>query len=226
MGKLAFCTPLLFSAALSLAGEPVYPVKVSENGRYFVDQKGTPVFWLGTTQWQLFREYTLGDPRTIVEKSKGKGFAFAQVMLLGVGDGTKPNVYGAKPWLDDNPLTPNEAYFKNVDAVVRIARQNNFVISMTLFHQRWRKHITVDNARAWAKWVAGRYKSVPTIVWSMTPEARQEFVPILRELAAGLREGDGGYHLITFKPDPAPYSSSFIHGEAWLDFDSRLGIRV
>jgi hypothetical protein len=29
-----------------------------------------------------------------------------------------------------------------------------------------------------------------------------------------------GYHLITFKPDPAPYSSSFIHEESWLDFDS------
>ena len=54
----------------------------------------------------------------------------------------------------------------------------------------------------------------------MTPEAKPEFVPILRELAAGLREGDGGTHLITFKPDPAPYSSSFIHREPWLDFDS------
>jgi hypothetical protein len=54
----------------------------------------------------------------------------------------------------------------------------------------------------------------------MTPEARQEFVPVLRELAAGLRDGDGGRHLITFKPDPAPYSSSFIHPEPWLDFNS------
>jgi hypothetical protein len=54
----------------------------------------------------------------------------------------------------------------------------------------------------------------------MTPEARQEFVPILRELAAGLREGDAGRHLVTFKPDPAPYSSSFIHAEEWLDFNS------
>jgi hypothetical protein len=91
---------------------------------------------------------------------------------------------------------------------------------MTLFHQRYGKFITVENARAWARWVAGRYKDVPTLAWSMTPEARPEFVPILRELAAGLREGDTGHHLITFKPDPAPYSSSFIHGEDWLDFNS------
>jgi hypothetical protein len=94
------------------------------------------------------------------------------------------------------------------------------VISKTLYHQRYRKHITAENGRAWAKWLAERYKDVPNIVWSMTPEAKQEFVPVLRELADGLHEGDGGYHLITFKPDPAPYSSSFIHDESWLDFDS------
>lgn len=199
--------------------EPVYPVKVSENGRYFVDQNGNPVFWLGTTQWQLFRGYTLEDARTILEKTKDRGFAFAQVMLMGVGDGTNTNVYGEQPWIDNNPLTPNEAYFKNVDAVLQIARENNVIISMTLFHQRHRKYITIENARAWARWVSKRYESMPNVIWSMTPEANSEFVPILRELAAGLREGDGGVHLITFKPDPAPYSSSFIHGESWLDFD-------
>jgi len=207
-------------AAMSPAGEPVYPVKVSENGRYFVDQKGIPVFWLGTTQWQLFREYKLEEARIILERTKARGFAFAQVMLMGVGDGTKANVYGDKPWIDKNPLTPNEGYFKNVDAVMQAARENNVIISTTLYHQRYRKFITLNNARAWAKWLAQRYKDVPTIVWSMTPEAKPEFIPILRELAAGLREGDGGAHLITFKPDPAPFSSSFIHEEKWLDFDA------
>ena len=211
---------LLALAAHATAAEPVYPVKVSPNGRYFVDQRGEPVFWLGTTQWQLFREYTLEEARLILDKSKDNGFVFLQVMLMGVGDGTKANVHGHKPWNDNNPLTPNEAYFQNVDAVMQAARERNLIISMTLYHQRYRKFITLDNARAWAKWLAGRYRAMPDIVWSMTPEAKPDFVPVLRELAAGLREGDAGAHLITFKPDPAPYSSSFIHGESWLDFDS------
>jgi hypothetical protein len=217
---ISLTSSLFLMAVMARAEEPVYPVKVSPNGRYFVDQKGKPVFWLGTTQWQLFREYTLDDARLIIERSKDKGFVFIQVMLLGVGDGTKPNVHGDKPWMNDNPLTPNEDYFKNVDAVLQVARENDVNISMTLYHQRYRKSITLDKARAWAKWLAGRYKDVPNIVWSMTPEAKPDFIPVLRELAAGLHEGDGGSHLITFKPDPAPYSSSFIHGESWLDFDS------
>ena len=205
-------------ATTSLAAEPVYPLKVSENRRYFVDQKGDPVFWLGTTQWQLFREYKLEEARTIIEKTKAHGFAFAQVMLLGVGDGTKPNVYGEKPWIDNNPLTPNEGYFKHVDAVVQIARENNLVISMTMFHQRYRKFITLENARAWAKWIAQRYQDVPTIVWSMTPEAKPEFLPIMRELAAGLREGDGGTASHHVQARSAPHPIGFAHEEAWLDF--------
>ena len=219
--NIILLVPLLFVFTVSAADkELVYPIKISENGRFFVDGNNSPVFWLGTTQWQIFREYTLDEVRTTLEKVKGNGFVFVQAMLMGVGDGTKPNVYGEKPWINNNPLTPNEAYFKNVDSVIRIARENNLVFSVTLYHQRYRKYITLKNARAWAKWLAQRYKDVPNIVWSMTPEAKQEFIPVLRELAAGLHEGDGGYHLITFKPDPAPYSSSFIHNEDWLDFNS------
>src|SRR4029453_3859068 len=115
---------------------------------------------------------------------------------------------------------PNEAYFKNIDAVVRIAGENNVVIFMMLYHQRYRQHITVENSRSFAKWLAKRYKNTPNIVWSMAPEAKPEFIPVLRALATGLREGDAGAHLISFEPDPSPYSSSFIHDERWLDFNS------
>ena len=70
MNQFALGTLSLFIfMAVSLAGEPVYPVKVSENGRYFIDQKGDAAFWLGTTQWQLFRDCTLEDARTILGKT-------------------------------------------------------------------------------------------------------------------------------------------------------------
>ncbi|MCU0979001.1 MAG: hypothetical protein MUF25_07515, partial [Pirellulaceae bacterium] len=63
---------------------------------------------------------------------------------------------------------------------------------MTLFHQRYRKSLTVQHARAWAKWLAGRCKDASNLVWSLMPVATPKYVPILRELAAGLRQGDGG----------------------------------
>ncbi len=221
MKRLLLLIALVGSCTSAAAATPIaWPIQVSPNGRYFVDQKGQPVFWLGTTQWELFRGYTREDAQLILDKSKDKGFVFVQTMLVGVGDGTRANVYGQKPWLDDNPLTPNEAYFRNVDAVTQAARERGLILHMMPYHQTCRKRITVANARPWAQWLAQRYKEVPNIVWSLIPEAKPEFVPILRELAAGLREGDGGAHLITVEPDPSPYSSSFIHGEKWLDFNS------
>ena len=61
----------------------VYPVSVSENGRYFVDQNGNPVLWLGTTQWQIFREYTVEEARTVIERARDKGFVFFQAIAHG-----------------------------------------------------------------------------------------------------------------------------------------------
>src|SRR5687767_6381137 len=206
------------SGSILQAGEPLLPVKVSENGRYFIDQQGAPVFWLGTTQWQLVRDFTLDEARLILAKSKEKGFAFIQVMLLGVGDGTKTNIYGEKPWLGDNPLQPNEKYFQHADKVMEVARDLNLVIALSVFHQENRKFINTNNARAWAKWVSLRYRTMPNLVWLTAPEAKQQSIPVLREIAEGLWEGDRGFHLITFLPDPAPFSSSFLHNETWLHF--------
>jgi hypothetical protein len=50
-----------------------------------------------------------------------------------------------------------------VDAVVQIAGENGVVISMTLYHQRYRKCITAESDRAWAKWLVQQYKDVPNI---------------------------------------------------------------
>jgi hypothetical protein len=55
----------------------------------------------------------------------------------------------------------------------------------------------------------------------MYPRAEPEYTPLMRELAAGLQQGDGGFHLITVHPDPSPTSSStYLHGEGWLAFNS------
>jgi hypothetical protein len=198
----------------------MHPVKVSVNGRYFVDQDERPVFWLGTTQWNLFRGFSLEDATYIVERTAGNGFTFAQVMLAGPGVPSKPNVYGEMPWIDENPLAPNEAYFRHVDDVIEAARRRNLGISLTVYHRHYQGLIVAENARSYARWLAERYHDAPNVVWSMTPEAWSYYVPVMRELAAGLRDGDDGSHLVTFKPDPGPHGSSFCHSEPWLDFNS------
>jgi hypothetical protein len=94
------------------------------------------------------------------------------------------------------------------------------VLALGVFHQLQASRITVANARPYATWIARRYRDVPNLIWSMYPKAEPDFVPVCRELAAGLQQGDGGAHIITVHPDPSPASSSFIHSEPWLSFNS------
>ena len=127
-----------------------YPVKVVPGQHYFSDANGRPFFWLGTTQWELFRGYSREDARATIERCHANGFTVVQVKLLGQGDGSRPNFYQQAPFLDDDALKPNEKYFENVDAVVKAARENNLAILMTVFHQSYRNRITQEKARAWA----------------------------------------------------------------------------
>ena len=71
MKKAMLWLALLFTiGSMASAQQTALPIKVSENGRYFVDQNGNPVFWLGTTQWELFHGFSQEDARTILEESR------------------------------------------------------------------------------------------------------------------------------------------------------------
>jgi hypothetical protein len=198
------------------------PAAVARDGRSFLDAGGDPVFWLGDTQWELFTAFKEDEARAILDDRRAKGFNAIQVMIVGVKGVKRPNVHGEQPFVSENPLTPNEDYFRRVDAIVRMAGERNQTLIIGLYHKSpdWSKVITPERARAWAAWVGKRYASAPNVMWSMYPEAKDSYLPIIRELAAGVAEGDRGRHLLTVHPDPAPASSSWIHAEPWLAFNT------
>ncbi len=203
------------------------PANISANGRYFLDEQGQPVFWLGDTQWELFRKYSAGQALELLENRQAKGFNVILVMLTGVDvprlfpDRNEPyeNIEGDGPWLGGDPLRPNEDYFRHIDPIIRLGEQTGQLLVVGIYHQWHRDIITLENARAWVRWVARRYRDVPNLAWCMYPQAADAYRPVCRELAAGLREGDGGAHLISIHPDPSVASSSFMHDENWLKFN-------
>ena len=141
-------------------------------------------------------------------------------MLTGVGSGTRPNLAGHHPWLNDNPATPNPDYFTNVDAVVKLAQANDLHLLIGIYHQTYGSRMTLDNAKPWAAWVTSRYRDFSNIIWTIYPKATNSFRAIVGKLAEGVQEGDGGRHLVSMHPDPSPASSSFMHAEPWLSFNS------
>jgi hypothetical protein len=227
--KLAFIPMILAAGVIprpALGGETA-AIKISGNGRYFVNADGRPFFWQGDTEWELFHLFSVADAKELLLDRRNQGFNVIQVMVTGVypewgaSKGMKPwNEQQA--WLNNNPLTPNEEYFKRVDAIVAAAEQDGIVLVLGVYHAKDNDftRINASNVRVWARWLAQRYKNAKNIVWSMYPHAEPASEPVVRATVRGLQEGDGGAHLITTHPDPSPTSSSFLHTEFWLSFNT------
>jgi len=221
----ASLTALATTATADVQG----PIKVSKDGRYFVDRTGAPFFWLGDTAWPLFAQYSSPQAEAYLTNRGDKGFTVIQgVLAWGLGSGMEQktpmaNALGQKPWLDDDPARPNPAYFEHVDHLVEVANQKGLVLAMLPtwgFYVKESPVVTLKNARAYGRWLGARYRAAPNVVWvnggDRTPTG---FEDVFRELARGLRDGDGGAHLITYHPCGWRSSAQFFHGEDWLDFD-------
>lgn len=204
------------------------PIRVSPNGRYFVDGRGDPFFWLGDTAWPLFGQYARAEAEAYLVNRARKGFTIIQgVLAWGGGTGFEtplpgPNYAGDPPWLG-GPEHPNEAYFQNVDDLVRCAAAHGLILAMLPTWGYYVNDVQVlnpENARAYGRWLGARYKEAPNIVWvnggDRIPTRYEE---VYRALAHGLREGDGGAHLITYHPCGWRSSAQFFHQEDWLDFN-------
>ena len=77
--------------------------------------------------------------------------------------------------------------------------------------------------RAYGEWLGKRYKDKP-IIWILGGDRPVENDAHTRDPPGdgrGLREGDGGSHLITFHPPGGNGSSTWFHDEDWLDFNMR-----
>ncbi len=205
------------------------PLRVSPNGRYLVDAKGEPFFWMGDTAWPLYAEYSRADAENYLANRAAKGFTVIQgVLAWGGGTGFEgptpgPNAAGDLPWLDHNPATPNDAYFQHVDHIARVAAAHGLTLAML---PTWGYYVndvgtlTPENAHAYGKWLGARYKAQPNIIWVNGGDR----IPVGHEdtwnaLAHGLREGDGGAHLITYHPCGWTHSSQYFHQSDWLDFN-------
>jgi hypothetical protein len=225
----AIALVLALSFAVPASAEIRGPVRVAQNGRYFVDSGGKPFFWLGDTAWPLFAQYPKAQAEAYLKNRAAKGFTVIQgVLAWGTGTGSESkvpmaNALGDKPWLNDNPATPNDAYFRHVDSLVEFANREGLVLAMLPtwgFYVNDTGLINMSNARTYGRWLGARYKSAPNVIWvNGGDRIGTGFEKVYGELAQGLREGDGGSHLITYHPCGWRSSSYYFHPERWLDFN-------
>jgi hypothetical protein len=146
-----------------------FPIKVSENKRYLVDQNNQPYFYHGDTCWKLFWEFTGEDAEVYLEDRKLKGFTVIQVQLLPHRN-YQANREGNAPFLVRGDFTtPNPAYFEQVDRMINIAMGKGLGLLISpvwasKWEQDWYKHLNIDNAEVFCSYLANRYKDFKNII--------------------------------------------------------------
>jgi hypothetical protein len=216
-------------AGIAMAGTLGAAPLLTPHEHYFV-RHGEPFFWLGDTAWTIANLYTPAEAEEYLEHRARQGFSIINVMMVFTGGpGVKPiaeDVGGNLPFLNWNPETPNEAFFKNIDRVLAAAERKNLILAIMpcggssgAFVKKQRI-FTEANVRVYGRWLGKRYKSTPNLIWVNGFDLKSsEYPEITRGLAAGLQEGDGGEHLITFHPGGGN-SSSYFHTEQWLSYNT------
>lgn len=212
------------------------PLEVSDNKRYLVHQDGTPFFYLGDTAWELFHRLDREQASRYLKNRAAKGYTVIQAVALAELNGlNEANPYGHKPLIDNDPARPlvkpgpENDYWDHVDFVVDKAESLGLYIGMLpTWGDKWNKKwgvgpvvFTPENAEAFGRWLGARYKKKP-IIWILggdRPIEKKNHKAIIRAMARGIEEGDGGRHLMTFHPSGGQTSSTWFHNDPWLDFN-------
>lgn len=212
-------------------------LKVSDNQRFLVTEDGEPFFWLGDTAWELFHRCNREEADFYLETRASQGFTVIHAVALAELDGLyDPNPYGHTPLIEDNPATPNPTYFEHVDYILAKADELGLYVALLptwgdkLFKAGWGigpEVLTVENARAYGKWIGDRYKDRENIIWVIggdrNPREGSEDVAVWNAMAEGVMSGvgDSVKALMTYHPQPGRPggSSNWFHQEAWLDFN-------
>src|SRR3989442_642670 len=182
-------------------------LRISPNGRYFVDQGGKPFFYLGDTCWLLFQRPNREEVDEYLRDRAAKGFTVIQAYVLrGLGkkhpDGNS-SLLDAPPLLDRDPTRPNEEFFKNVDYVVNRANELGLVMGLVTA-KSW--HVTdhpekvFDEKKAYlfGKFLGERYKNNAVMWFPGGDSAPGKYDAVWVAMAKGLKDGSGGGHLVCY----------------------------
>ncbi|MFZ0427388.1 MAG: DUF4038 domain-containing protein [Acidobacteriota bacterium] len=214
-----------------LSGQPSsrFPLKVGPDGRHLVDRGGRPFLVHGDTPWSLTHNLTFEEAVSYMEDRVEKGFTALIVSAPDAyaPDGSHPDPpdrYGNFPFIAGDITQPDEAYWQNVDRVLKKAEDLGLLVFffpaylgccddgyLRLFTENG-----VEKSRRYGRWIGDRYHGRLNLVWVLGGDRNVEDVrPIVSAIHEGIDETDPGkLHAVHWAPETDPWAP---FGEEWVD---------
>jgi hypothetical protein len=153
------------------------PIHVHSGGHLLQTADGQPFFWLGDTAWELIDHTTREESQYYLHARAAQGYTVIQTVVLAEFGGiTKPSALGEKPFLNDDPSRPNEAYFDHVKEIVTDAAARRLYVALVPI---WGDKLTapwgdgprlfrLDNlavAEGYGRYLAHKLRDCTNVVW-------------------------------------------------------------
>lgn len=177
---------LILAAVIPAANaQAAYPLKLSDNHRYLVDQNGKPFFMVGDTPQGLMGRLTEQDADYYFADREAHGFntlGWIDVMCAGndyptnkdavTPDGIKPfsgYVAGGTDFRHYDLSKPNEAYFTRLDHIVQLAAKHHLLVFIdpieTIGWLPALRNNGMKAAYAYGQYLGNRYKGYANVAW-------------------------------------------------------------
>lgn len=199
-------------------------LEVSKNGRYLQHEDGTPFFWLGDTGWLLPERSDRDEADFYLSQCSQNGYNVVQVQTI--NNVPAVNKYGKLSMpkgFDFSNLQDSDGYgyWDHMDYIIKSAEKQGIYIGMVCIWGGLVKSglMNEEQARAYGRFLAERYKNSPNIIWMIGGDIRGDVkTSVWETLARTIKSIDKG-HLMTFHPFGRTSSVNWFHQADWLDFN-------
>lgn len=205
-----------------------FPIKLSDNHRFFVDQAGHPFFWLGDTGWLLLSKLNEGQVTEYLDDRQRKGFNVIQVMVIHSLD--EKNVYGRTALVDGDLSRPDTAtargsdtlsYWQGLDsAVAKTARRNMAIVLVPVWGSVGKSgKVTRRQATQFGNFLASRYHDAKNVIWFNGGDVLGSDSSAIWEALGHAIKSHNPHQLMSFHPRGRTQSSEWFQEASWLDFN-------
>ncbi|MBR7063078.1 MAG: DUF4038 domain-containing protein [Clostridia bacterium] len=211
-------------------------VRVSDNGRYFVHDDGTPFYWLGDTNWQAPNYVSItqcnypgcgcgNQFRHEVDDRAAKGFTVYQTYFDSAeSDGGGQRAVTKEPglWRLKYSRPNTDTFAKKIDAMFDYLAEKGMVIALGFgVHSSTTGAMSEADLNRFSRYLTARYAAYP-VVWitaqEITGEAQFDRWVSSARIVAG---GDGYCHPQGAHQYPLPVDNEFVaklDAESWHGF--------
>ena len=203
-------------ATVSNTTSPAYPLKVSTNGRYLVDQSNTPFLIVGDVPQPIVTMASTADAAKYFADRQAHGFNAMWIDVLVAGpyyyyspddgstyDGIRPftaYVSGGTDTAHYDLTKPNKAYFARVDQVLTLTANHGMVVFLDPIETgQWLPTLRNNGpgaAYAYGQYLGNRYKHFSNILWLSGNDFQTWKNPtddaLVQAVAKGIRSTDPG----------------------------------